>query len=64
MKEDPCRIKHAEICIRCDEIQVRDLSGIRWYVCSKCAKKMADDRNYWEKYGLYAEKKDSTNAKP
>jgi hypothetical protein len=52
-KKDKCRIENADICMRCNQMNLVGVKGIGWYICAKCAKELMELRKHFEKYGLY-----------
>ena len=53
-KTDPCRIEHAQICIRCESITVEKRGGLRGQICAKCHDELKEMFNHWKEHGLYA----------
>ena len=56
-KVDKYRWYNADICFKCDTLQVTpEGNGLRYVVCHECFKKLKDRMKHWNKYGLYATK--------
>ena len=55
--EDKLRIKHADICLKCEDVYVRERGGRRFFICEKCAERCKQYLSDWDKYGLYLAEK-------
>jgi len=52
--KDECRIEHAQVCVRCDAIQIEKQGGLRGQICGKCSEELKELFKHWKKHGLYA----------
>lgn len=48
-----CRIKHAQICVRCDRVIEETALGLRYHLCDDCRTKLHLQLEGWKQNGLY-----------
>lgn len=53
MKKDKYRINHAEICIRCEKVNIRKSGKIRGCLCPRCWNELQELFDNWNTNGLY-----------
>ena len=53
-RKDKYKVENADMCMRCERTYVTPKgNGLRWVICSDCAKELKKLRGHYEKHGLY-----------
>ena len=51
---DKYNIKDADLCMRCDNVNVKPNGyGRKWYICKECTEELKRKMKHYDEYGLF-----------
>jgi len=56
------RVNNANICIRCENVEVLERGGYQGCICAKCHKELQELYEHYKKHGLYLTAKPMTGG--